>query len=698
MKIENIKLNNFRIYKGLNEINFNESQNNRKNINLIAGFNGFGKTTFLTSLVWCFYGRLMVHVEDKYRDEIRGAGGYNTYLNSLYNKDARKEKTDHILSVEITLNNILIPSIPCETVTIKRSFDFKNSKEELSILIDGMENELTKSVGYDIFINDFILPREIAKFFFFDAEKIVSLAEAKTKDELRSLSKAYSEVLGIQKYEDLKSNLESLLVKLNRKGVTKLQEEELQALLEKETEYEKGIQHNEDKQSDLDKEIGFWKNKSDKLQEKLIREGNSITLEQLKELKKLRDELREESASIKSELRTHFSIMPLVIAGKHLKRLKNQMLLEKDTLKNKLDEQLLIKELEAISTDLLKGIDSLNLNENIKSDLIKNIDNTLEKRKVTKTEHSDVKILLDLPEEKIRQFIALVNNIKTSFLSQLNVIIQNERNNSVALRRVINEIKQAEARKDNHLAKQFRKEKIETDFKVEELNNKKEELIEKLGTLKQKLASHKKVRVEFEKKFHLLETDKKKHKVTKELLAKVTKLIVRIKEEKKHSLQKSILLGLNQMMHKKDFINDIRVNIVGDVMDIDLLDKDNNVIDKDSLSNGEKQLYASALLKALVDESGIQFPVFIDSPLQKFDKQHSINIINEFYPNISDQVVLFPLLEKELTEAEYNMLKPYLQKTFLIQNQEGASKLKEVPTNNLFKEFNKDKDVYAYKN
>jgi len=698
MKIENIKLNNFRIYKGLNEINFNESQNKRKNINLIAGFNGFGKTTFLTSLVWCFYGRLMVHVEDKYRDEIRGAGGYNTYLNSLYNKDARKEKTDHILSVEITLNNILIPSIPCETVTIKRSFDFKNSKEELSILIDGMENELTKSVGYDIFINDFILPREIAKFFFFDAEKIVSLAEAKTKDELRSLSKAYSEVLGIQKYEDLKSNLESLLVKLNRKGVTKLQEEELQALLEKETEYEKGIQHNEDKQSDLVKEIGFWKNKSDKLQEKLIREGNSITLEQLKELKTLRDELREESVSIKSELRTHFSIMPLVIAGKHLKRLKNQMLLEKDALKNKLDEQLLIKELEAISTDLLKGIDSLNLNENIKSDLIKNIDNTLEKRKVTKTEHSDVKILLDLPEEKIRQFIALVNNIKTSFLSQLNVIIQNERNNSVALRRVINEIKQAEARKDNHLAKQFRKEKIETDFKVEELNNKKEELIEKLGTLKQKLASHKKVRVEFEKKFHLLETDKKKHKVTKELLAKVTKLIVRIKEEKKHSLQKSILLGLNQMMHKKDFINDIRVNIVGDVMDIDLLDKDNNVIDKDSLSNGEKQLYASALLKALVDESGIQFPVFIDSPLQKFDKQHSINIINEFYPNISDQVVLFPLLEKELTEAEYNMLKPYLQKTFLIQNQEGASSLKEVPTNILFKEFNKDKDVYAYKN
>jgi len=698
MRIENIKLKNFRIYKGINEISFNETKDEKKNISLIAGFNGFGKTTFLTSLVWCFYGRLMTHVEDKYRDEIRSAGGYNTYLNSLFNKDARKEELDHILSVEITLNNILIPSIPCKTVTIKRSFDVKKSKENLSILIDGTENELTKSVGYDIFINDFILPREIAKFFFFDAEKIVSLAEAKTKDELHSLSKAYSEVLGIQKYEDLKNNLESLLVKLKRKGVTRLQEEELKDLLEKEAEYERNIQHNEEKQTDLDEEISFWKTKSDKLQEKLIREGNAITLEQLKELKELRDELREEAVSIKAELRTHFSIMPLVIAGKNLKRLKEQLLAEKQALKNKLDEQLLISELEAISKELLKSVSDLNLSKDVESKLTKNINNTLNSRKATKTKQPDVRILLDLPEERIRQFEALMNNIKTSFLTQLNAIIQNERNNSVALRRVVNEIKQAEARKDNHLAKQFREEKIEADSRIIEINSRKEKLIENLGILKQKLASHKKVRVEFEKKFDLLETDKKKYKVTEELLSKVTKLIVRIKEEKKHSLQKSILLGLNQMMHKKDFIHDVRVNIVGDVMDIDLLDKDDNVINKDSLSNGEKQLYASALLKALVDESGIKFPVFIDSPLQKFDKQHSINIINEFYPNISDQVVLFPLLEKELTEAEYNMLKPYLQKTFLIQNKEGASSLKEVPTNNLFKEFNKDKDVYAYTN
>ena len=108
------------------------------------------------------------------------------------------------------------------------------------------------------------------------------------------------------------------------------------------------------------------------------------------------------------------------------------------------------------------------------------------------------------------------------------------------------------------------------------------------------------------------------------------------------------------------------------------------------------QVVFSALLKALVDESGIKFPVFIDSPLQKFDKFHSKNIIKEFYPSISEQVVLFPLLEKELSENEYELLKPNLNKAFLIHSDNGSSILKPLPVNNLFKEFKKEKDVYTY--
>ena len=696
MKINKIKLNNFRIYRGPNEINL--SSKKETNISIIAGKNGFGKTTFLTSLIWCFYGKLMSQVEDKYKIDIRNSGGYESYLDSLLNRDEKLNNEVNTISVEIELADLLIPTIPCRTVRIKREYNFKTLEENLTILIDGDENELTKSVGYEVFINDFILPREIAKFFFFDAEKIVSLAEAKSKSELRSLSKAYSEVLGIKKYEELKKHLESLLVKLKRRGVSELQQEKLDELLATEEDLEKRLSHNQDKQLDLDKQVNILKTKSDSLQEKLIREGNSITLEELKELKDKKNSLKEESAFIKASLKKLLDLTPLIIAGKHLSNLKKQLDSESNVLYGAQDDhQLIAKELEAFSKHLLQSLKSLNLENKLSTSIEDKVKTTL-KKKLDKKGNKAVtsKVFLEFSEERYREFEAILTNIKGSFLSQFNGIVQNERINKSLLSRVLKKIKQAEARKDNHLAKQFRDEKNETDIQIQTLTDSKNSLIEELGGLKIKIASHRKVRVEYEKDFNLVETDKKKYEVTKVLLIKVNSLIVKIKQEKKYSLQKSISLGLRKLMHKKDFIANVRVNIIDDVMDIDLLDKNDSIIDKDSLSKGEQQLYATALLKALVDESGIKFPVFIDSPLQKFDKQHSKNIIKEFYPSISEQVVLFPLLEKELSETEYELLKPNLNKTFLIQNSEKGSQIISTRISDLFKEFKRERDVHAY--
>ncbi|MCL5127131.1 DNA sulfur modification protein DndD [Algibacter sp. L4_22] len=695
MKISKIKLNNFRIYKGQNELDL--LSRGDKNITVIAGKNGFGKTTFLTSLIWCFYGKLMTQVEDKYKKDIKNIGGYDNYLLSLINRDSKDESSESTFTVEVELQDLLIPSIPCRTVNIKRTYSLKTKQETLQILIDGDENELTKDVGFEVFINDFILPREIAKFFFFDAEKIVSLAEAKSKAELRSLSKAYSEVLGIKKYEELKNNLESLLTKLRRRGVSELEEYKLKELLSEEEELEKMINHNQDKQDEIDKHLVILKSESDSLQEKLIREGNSITLEDLKELKSRRDSLKEESVKIKQDLRKLLDLTPLVIAGKHLGKFYNQLVLENDDLYGALTEKLLKKELESFSTSILANQDLLSLDASIKDKIEKAISNSIKSKFKKKDSKSKVgKVYLEFSEESFREFEAIYNNIKTTFLSQFNAIVKEEKINRALLSRTNNKIKQGEARKDNHLAKQFRDEKTSADTKIENLLKEKNDLLEEVGGLRLKLTSHKKVRSEYEKNFNLVETDKKKYDVTQKLLVKINELIKRIKEDKKYSLQKSVSLGLKKLMHKKDFISNVRVNIIDDVMDIDLLDKKGQVIDKDSLSKGEQQLYATALLKALVDESGIKFPVFIDSPLQKFDKYHSKNIIKEFYPSISEQVVLFPLLEKELSEAEYELLKPNLNKAFLIHNTENGSEIISTRVNNLFKEFKKEKDVYTY--
>lgn len=698
MKINKIRFQNFRIYKGDNEILL--LPNSSRNISIIAGKNGFGKTTFLTSLIWVFYGKMMSEVEDKYKKDIKNAGGYDKFLKTLLNReiktDFEKDNTiSPVFSVEIELKDILIPSIPCKSVVIRRSYDLRTEVEDLRIFIDGIENELTKEVGFEVFINDFILPREIAKFFFFDAEKIVSLAEAKSRSELKNLSKAYSEVLGIKKYEDLKKNLETLLTKLRRSGASPLQQTKLFELTDIESEIIGLIEHNLETQSNIDRELISHKLISDNLQEKLIREGNGITLEELQKMKSERDILKEESAAIKSKLKKLMDIAPLVIAGKKLVQLNDQLIWEQNSNFQSIDQSFLKSEIELFSKTLLTNLENLNLDVSSRLKVEMALKQALaDTQKIEETVVLE-KVLLDFTDEQFRNFEAVFNNIKGAFSRQFNAVVQEEKNNRIYLSKVYQQIKQAEARKDNPLAQKLREEKVIAEDKITTLTLNKGKLMEELDNLNIRLASTKKVLSEYEKNFKLIKTDQKKFEVTEKLLVKINTIIQKIKEDKKYSLQKSIMLGLKKIMHKNDFIHNVRVNVIDDVMDIDLLDKNDQVIDKDSLSKGEQQLYATALLKALVDESGIKFPVFIDSPLQKFDKYHSKNIIKEFYPAISEQVVLFPLLEKELSELEYDYLKPNVNNVFVIQNYENRSSFKSYAVDQLFTHLKQEQDVYA---
>src|SRR5690606_20239959 len=123
-------------------------------------------------------------------------------------------------------------------------------------------------------------------------------------------------------------------------------------------------------------------------------------------------------------------------------------------------------------------------------------------------------------------------------------IVKQEKNNRLLLSRVLQKIKQAEARDDNHLAQKIREEKTAIDNKIIELVAKRDDLVEEAGGLKSRLATNHKLLSEAEKRIKLEETDGKKHIVIENLLAKINQIIKEIKEDKKYSLQKSLLLGL----------------------------------------------------------------------------------------------------------------------------------------------------------
>lgn len=693
MFINQIVLEDFRIYRGVNRIEFTPNQD--KTVFIISGNNGFGKTTFLTSLVWCLYGKLMIDVDDKYKRDVFEAGGYKKYAsNNLNRKSCAEKKTQY--SVEVALSNIHIPSLPCNEVKIKRTFSIDSKEDSVEILIDGQINELTKDVGPELFIHDFVLPKEIAKFFFFDAEKIVELAEVKSLEDKRKLSKAYSEVLGIKKYEDLRNHLKDLRLRFRKDSATKADKSKFE-LLQKEIGELKGlIQLQEDQISNLTEEKLVKRKQSDQYQEKLIREGNSLTLKELKDLKHLRDNLLADSRKLKSRIKEYLELAPFAIAGNKLLLMRKQLIEELHRSQKEFSPEVLKEKVKLISSQFVSSGEKLLIDRKILNQLTSKLEESIYKT-LTENDSQEFKVILEFSETEKNEFEAIFNNLKYSYSIAFKQLMKDEKNNRITLSKLVRKISDAESKEDDLLIQEIRQQKNATDKCVTEIESKVLSLTKEIGALQNQLASKSKVIAELAKKINVEEKDKLKDKTAERLIEELNLFIVKYREDKKQALEQRILTELNGLMHKEDFIKRVDVEVNDEIIDINLFDNRGELIFKESLSKGEQQLYATSILKALVDESNVKFPIFIDSPLQKFDKRHSKNVINEFYPNASEQVVLFPLLEKELTEVEYIQLLPKVNSTFLIENRDqDSSQFIQIEPKKLFDAYKEKNHVYTH--
>ena len=704
MFIKEIELNNFRIYKGVNRINLSPEKD--KNVIVVSGKNGFGKTTFLMSLVWCLYGKNMQNVDELYQKEIYDKGGYGKYIGNSLNRLAKSEGESKF-SVSVTFRDVKIPEITCNEIKITRTYDIiTSSSDKVEVLVDGFQNELIQDLtsegkqdGEEIFIRDFILPIEIAKFFFFDAEKIVSLAEINSPEQRRILSKAYTEVLGIKKYEDLKDQLESIQDEYRKKSAKPQEKTELSQIIADIDKAQIEIDEIEKEIQKLNDEKSEKLSASNDIQRKLIQEGNQMTLEQLNKLKEDEAELNQNLIKLQDELKGLFDLIPFGLAGETLMEISTQLTNEKNFRVNKFIQEDVAEKTKRILDDLEEKKKSFPgvIPTDIRNFYEHQISKLVKKYFFADTPElpSNFEALHDFSDAEANELNELVNNLKNTFreiFTRLNDEYSRTKNSYDSIRR---RIRDAEKDAEDEYISSLREEKGRYDKRSISIENEIGDMKEKIGGLKNNLKSLRQRQEELRKKIDDSRKYSAKEEKAQRLINKLKDFIKSFKEEKKKSLEENILNELNILMHKKGFIKKVVVDInqSGDDVDINLFNSRDEKIDKGSLSMGERQMYASALLKALVDESDIEFPVFIDSPMQKFDRDHAENVINDFYPNVSKQVVLFPLLHKELTESEFNLLKPNVSKSFLIHNFSiDASNFVEAVPDNLIQTYN---ELYA---
>lgn len=670
MTIKEIELYNFRIYKGENCIDLTST--GKKNIFVISGRNGFGKTTFLMSMVWCLYGKSMQEVDDLYKKEIADQGGYSKYIMNSLNRLAKAEE-DHNFHVAITFTNINIPEVPCKEIVVKRSYNAKTSvTEEVEVMIDGYPSELAKEVGQEIFIREFIMPIEIAKFFFFDAEKIVSLAEVNTAEQRKNLSRAYSEVLGIKKYENIKDELENLQLKLRQesasateKGQLRQLEAEVQTCEERIKENHKLIGEQRERRNEKNKE-------SRDIQEKLIKAGSLITVEELQRYREQEHELTKRQNELQNELKDSYDIIPFAIAGENFLDVSRQLRNEANYKAAQFKDENVNDVTNKILTDLLNTPkpSKLAIDHQVHDFYANTFKSLIRKHFFSDTAPlpEDFKVIHEFSDSERNELQAVLSNIKLSFresFKRINGDYNQTRNELNLIRR---NIKNAEANQEDPIIADYRKHKDDLDKEVIRIEDTISSLDREIGELTNEKTQKGKLIETLSRKLKVSQNNVEKDEIITRNIGNLKDFIAKFKAKKKESLEEQILSGLDTLLHKKGFIKKVDVEIIGDDIDIVLKNARGEEIKKESLSKGEQQMYATALLRGLVEESDIQFPVFIDSPMQKFDEQHAENIVKYFYPNISDQVVIFPLINKELTEREFNILSKHIAQTFLINN------------------------------
>ena len=74
--------------------------------------------------------------------------------------------------------------------------------------------------------------------------------------------------------------------------------------------------------------------------------------------------------------------------------------------------------------------------------------------------------------------------------------------------------------------------------------------------------------------------------------------------------------------------------------EVRITDRNGHEIKKSALSAGEKEIFAVSLLWGLAQTSQLKLPIIIDTPLSRLDSAHRDNIVNNYFPNAGEQVII----------------------------------------------------------
>lgn len=137
--------------------------------------------------------------------------------------------------------------------------------------------------------------------------------------------------------------------------------------------------------------------------------------------------------------------------------------------------------------------------------------------------------------------------------------------------------------------------------------------------------------------------------------------------------------ALRAMAHRSDHLHQVDIDPTGGVH---LLNRDGQDLREFDLSAGEKQIFTQALFAAVARVSGMEFPLVVDTPLGRLDEQHRANVLRHLAGR-AGQVILLST-DTEVVDPYLAALRPHILKTYRLENRRDGDLAVSWPVEGYF--------------
>lgn len=642
-----------------------------RNIVLIGGMNGFGKTSILEALYLCLYGKEAIIHLARAGLKTDDKKGYPTFLESAFNGEAQRDGLDTMM-VRVTINRTKTKAIDICRKWFFRSNGNWTGEEEAVVreVIRDIPNsprvDGKNGFHFSELLDEVFVPAHVAPFFFFDGEEVKKLAD---QSRVEQVKQGLEGLLGVVLLRSLADRLKSF-ESLKRGDVVSVDEDRLHQLSEQLAGSEEQLKKLRKDAEESEREKFQLRAEQQSLVERITSSGGgggdiATVKELVEEREQNRNKLRESHRALEDILsgRLPFHLVPKKLTDEFMTQLNAEVnWFSWDAEKRSLEPRKVEFQtaFNAQSEPLIDPVLSPDQQTAIKGRLDAAWDTLF-------YPPPD-----DCAEEIVHDYLHETQRVKAlEFLSSVNL-------GQKEIQDLLNEQHALQQRTDDLGRKISRLDGIDRDGTLTSLKNKLEEVQAKIEALADRLRIDDRTMVTLEAQVSSMRADYMRERGKLDESSPVRAVIEKSERVRKildevipalfplkvKALGRAMTDVYKQLAHKHQ-VDKIEI---GDQGTAKILSTNGKEITFDR-SAGENQIFATALIAGLAKVSGVKAPMVVDTPLGRLDSKHRDNILKFWTADQTRQVILLSQ-DEEIDFHFYKEIADNVCKTYLLEHED----------------------------